>query len=211
MKVIATNIGKPTTIIWNGKKEQTGIYKYPTSTPLYLGKDDVKEDSVIERRHHGGEYKACYLYSADQYPYWKKLYKDLSWDWGMFGENLTIAGLDESEIRIGNIYKIGTATVQISLPREPCYKLGIRFGNQNILKQFIDFGHSGTYVKVLEEGIVKEGDTMELIEQSTSSLTVQELYHQFFTRNKNIEILKMAIENKALPIRKREKLKKYLI
>ena len=134
MKVISTNLGKRTKIIWNGKETMTGIYKYPVEQPLYLDTDDVQGDTVVDRKYHGGTYKACYLFSADNYPYWKEKYPLLDWDWGMFGENLTIEGLDESQVSIGSTYKLGNALVQITQPREPCYKLGIRFGNQDILK-----------------------------------------------------------------------------
>ncbi len=145
MKVISTNIGKPTTIHWNGKEEQTGIFKYPTNEALYLGKTDVTKDTVIDRKHHAGINKACYLFSLDHYPYWKKMYPKLKWDWGMFGENLTIEGLNEAEIRIGDIFKIGNALIQVSQPREPCYKLGVRFGTQEILRQFIDHGFPSNF------------------------------------------------------------------
>jgi MOSC domain-containing protein YiiM len=93
MKVISTNIGDAVTFEWNGATEQTGIFKYPTSKSLFLTKNDVKDDTVIDRVHHGGTNKACYLFSADYYDYWKNLYPNLKWDWGMFGENLTVEGL----------------------------------------------------------------------------------------------------------------------
>jgi len=210
MKIISTNIGLPTTIYWNGSDEQTGIYKHPCSEPLHLGKTDVAKDTVIDRKHHGGIDKACYLFSSDYYNYWKGLYPDLKWNWGMFGENLTIEGLDESQIRIGDIYEIGTATVQISQPREPCYKLGIRFGDNNILKQFIDHGHPGTYVRILEEGAVKKDDVLQLVEQSKNELTVKQFYELLFTRQKDLNIVKLAIENIALPAYKRERLRKFI-
>lgn len=210
MKVIATNIGKPVTFTWNNKEEQTGIFKYPVSKPLVLQKNDVANDTVIDRKHHGGEHKACYLFSADNYPYWKNLYPDLEWDWGMFGENLTVEGLDESVIRVGNIYKVGKALVQVSQPREPCYKLGVRFKNQAILKQFIDHGFPGTYVRVLEEGEVKNGDTFTLVEECTNPLTVKQFYDFLFEREKDTGILKLVLSNMSVPQKKRERLQKYL-
>ncbi len=210
MKVIATNIAKPTTIIWNGKEERTGIYKYPVKEPIYLGKCDVLKDTVIDRKHHGGINKACYLFSENNYAYWKNLYPNLDWDWGMFGENITIKDLDEATLRVGSIYKIGECKVQITAPREPCYKLGIRFGNQNILKKFIDHQSPGTYIKVLEEGYVKEGDTFLLLQESENSLTIKQLYHLLYTRDKNKELLKIAIDNPLLSESKKKKFKKYL-
>ncbi|MER3316768.1 MAG: MOSC domain-containing protein [Allomuricauda sp.] len=209
MKVISTNLGKPTKIIWNGKETKTGIYKSPIESPLFLDIEDVQGDSVVDRKYHGGTFKACYLFSANKYSYWKVKYPHLDWDWGMFGENLTIEGLDESQIRIGSTYKLGTALVQITQPREPCYKLGIRFGNQDILKQFKDHGFPGTYLRILEPGLVSVGDSMELVEESKSTLTVQQFYNLLFSKIKDQGVLELAIKNEALPLSKREKLKKW--
>lgn len=210
MNVIATNIGKPRVIFWNGKEETTGIFKYPTNGPIALQKESVVCDTIGNPKVHGGIHKACYLFSADYYPYWKEQYPELDWDWGMFGENLTIAGLDESHIRIGDIYKIGTTLVQVSQPREPCYKLGVRFGDQKILRQFITHRHPGTYVRVLEEGKVKTGDTVQLTERSLNPLSVQQCYDLFYAKEKNPDILKWAITNTALAQYKRDNLMKFI-
>ncbi len=210
MKVISTNLGKPTTIIWNGKEEQTGIFKNPTDTPITLLKEDVDNDIVIDRKHHGGINKACYLYASEQYEYWKELYPNLDWNWGMFGENITIKGLDESKIRIGDIYKIGTTLVQITQPREPCYKLGIRFQDQKILKQYIDHNFPGTYVKVLETGSVSTGDKMTLVTQSKNTLTINQYYEFLFAKVKDKKTIELILTNDALPDYKKERAKKYL-
>ena len=210
MKVISTNIGKATTFLWNGQEEQTGIFKYPTDEALFLGKMEVLKDTVIDREHHAGINKACYLFASDHYPYWRHLYPELEWNWGMFGENITLEGLDESTIRIGDIYNIGSALVQVSQPREPCYKLGVRFSNAKILKQFIDYGYSGTYVRILEEGFVKKEDQLILVEKSKNSLTVKECFQIILSKEKDPIILQKAINNDSLPEYKRERLKKYL-
>tara|TARA_R110002020_G_scaffold8407_3_gene33815 strand:+ start:3922 stop:4569 length:648 start_codon:yes stop_codon:yes gene_type:complete len=210
MKIISTNIGKATTFLWNGREEQTGIFKYPTDEPLFLSKMDVLKDTVIDREHHAGINKACYLFPSDYYPYWKGMYPELNWDWGMFGENLTVEGLDESIMRIGDIYKIGNAVVQVSQPREPCYKLGVRFGNAKILKEFIDYGYSGTYVRILEEGEVKNGDELILQEKSENTLTVKECFQIILAKQKDPVLLQKAINNPSLPEYKRDRLKKYV-
>ncbi len=210
MKITSTNIGVKTTIIWNRKEEETGIYKHPTKEALFLGKTDVLKDIVIDRKHHGGIYKACYLFSTNNYSYWQSLYPNLDWNWGMFGENLTVEGLNESKVRIGDIYKVGNALVQISQPREPCYKLGIRFKNQTILKQFIAHEHPGTYLRILKEGYVSINDTFTLVEQSKNELTTQQFFKLLYAKEKDKNILKLAITNDALPEYKREQLKKYL-
>ncbi len=210
MRIISTNIGNPTIILWNGKEEKTGIFKYPVSKPLFLGKTDVEKDTVIDRKHHAGINKACFLFSADEYPYWKKEYPNLDWDWGMFGENLTVEGLDESILRIGDIFKIGNATVQVSQPREPCYKLGVRFKDQNILKKYIEHGHPGTYVRVLEEGIVKIGDNLKLLEQSKNALTVNQFFRLLYAKKKSPEILRLFMANDSVPEYKKIRMQKYV-
>lgn len=210
MKIISTNIGEPTPITWNGQQTTTGIFKHPVNESITLETESVSADTISDRKVHGGIYKACYLFSSDRYPYWKEKYPELEWNWGMFGENLTVEGLNEATLRIGSIYKLGTALVQITQPREPCFKLGIRFGNQDILKEFIDHGFPGTYVKILEVGQVKTGDVMELVEESQNTLTTQEFYHLLFSRNKDKSIVEKAIKNEALPPHKRERLKRFL-
>lgn len=210
MQVASTNIAQPTTILYRGKKVVTGIYKTPTQQPIYLGKSDVKNDEVTDRKYHGGEFKACYLFSEDQYDYWKNLYPNLDWNWGMFGENLTVNGLDETKIVIGAIYKIGSALVQVTQPREPCFKLGVKFGSQKVVKQFVNHGFPGTYIRVLEEGFVQTGDVFTLIESAKNSLTTHQFYNLLFSKDKNQEHLALAIENDALPARKKEKLRAFI-
>lgn len=210
MKIIATNIGRSTTVHWRGKTLQTGIFKYPVDKPIRLESEIVADDVIADRRVHGGLFKACYLFSAEAYPHWKAKYPDLDWNWGMFGENLTVEGLDETELKIGSIYSLGSALVQITQPREPCFKLGIRFGSQKIVKEFIEHGRPGTYVKVLREGSVQKGDAMNLQEEPKSSLTTKQFFELLFAKEKDIDLVRQAVENDALPMKKRERLRKVL-
>lgn len=208
MKIRSTNLGTTTTFLWNGKEEATGIFKHPTETPLFLGKTDVRNDTVIDRVHHAGENKACYLFSSEEYAYWKPLYPHLEWNWGMFGENLTVDGLDESQMRVGDIYRIGDALVQVSQPREPCYKLGVRFGDAKIIKQFVKRIKPGTYVRILKEGSVKVGDDLILEEQSANTLSVQQFYRLLLEKEKDPILLRLALDNTAVPAYKKERLAK---
>jgi len=210
MLIISTNIARPKIIIWNGKQVTTGIYKTPVNQAIYLEKEQVKGDEISDRNVHGGEYKACYLFSADHYPYWKNLYPNLEWEWGMLGENLTVKGLDENKIYIGNIYRIGSALIQITQPREPCFKFGVKFGTQDVLKQFIEHGRPGTYVRVLEEGFVDINDRFELVEQAKNSLTISQFFNLLFEKTKNQEHLRLALNNDALPNRKKIKLAQFI-
>ncbi|MBT8266795.1 MAG: MOSC domain-containing protein [Bacteroidia bacterium] len=206
MKVIATNIGTPTIIRWQQKDEQTGIFKHPVEGPIWLEASQVSNDTVSDRKHHGGIYKACYLFSSDNYKYWRQLYPDLSWNWGMFGENITLEGMSEADLNIGSKYQLGNAVVQITIPREPCYKLGIRFNDQKIIDQFIDHGHPGTYVRVLKEGEVKKGDIFSIIEEVSNSISIADLYTLLYAKEPRQEILNTALSCEYLPERTRKKL-----
>lgn len=175
MKIISTNIAEARIIEWQGKQVPTGLFKFGVDKGIFLGKEDVKHDNVMDRRYHGGIDKACYLYSADHYQYWQKIYPDLELPWGMFGENLTVEGLHEKEINIGDTYKIGKAVVQVTQPRQPCFKLQFRFNDHNIVRQFVDSGFSGVYVRILEKGHINPGDRMQLIDKKPS-LSIHEVY-----------------------------------
>ena len=193
MKVISTNIAKPTTIEWRGQTVETGIYKYEVESPIFLGSEDVENDHVIDRRYHGGFDKACYLYSADHYPFWQKKYPNLDWKWGMFGENLTISGLNESGIRIGDRFQIGNTVVQVTQPRQPCFKLGIRFGDQSVVTDFWALPYPGVYMRVLLPGEVKTGDEMVLMESDPDSLPVSQVFSIFHRNRKDSELMQRAI------------------
>jgi len=210
MKVISTNIAQPNTFTWNGKEVTTGIYKKPTDVPIYLGKEDVRGDEVSDRRVHGGAYKACYLFSANHYPYWRNLYPNLDWTYGMLGENLTVEDLDEKQLYIGDIYKLGEALVQITIPREPCFKFAYKFETENVLQQFIDHGYPGTYIKVLEEGEVKTGDIFKLAESAKDSISIFQFFELLYAENKNKDHIELIINNKALPQRMKKRLKFFM-
>jgi len=193
MKIISTNIAKPTIIEWRGQKVETGIYKYAVEGPIFLGTADVVNDHVIDRRYHGGSDKACYLYSADHYPFWQNKYPNQDWKWGMFGENLTISGLNESEIRIGDRFRIGNAEVQVTQPRQPCFKLGVRFGDQSVVSDFWTLPYPGVYVRVLSQGEVQSGDEMILIERDPESLSVSQVFSIFHHNCSDLKLIQKAL------------------
>jgi MOSC domain-containing protein YiiM len=194
MKIISTNIGEPKTINWNGKEVTTGIFKYPVNQPIFLGSEDVENDHVIDRRYHGGVDKACYLYSADHYKYWQTLDPDLELPWGIFGENLTVEGLHEADVNIGDVFRIGEAVVQATQPRQPCFKLEFRFNDNQIVRKFIDSGFAGVYVRVIEKGLVKIGDSVELIERK-KSLTIHKIYELIYTDKVQREAVEQAVND----------------
>ncbi|HPF50767.1 MAG TPA: MOSC domain-containing protein [Draconibacterium sp.] len=188
MKIISTNIGEPRIFEFRGEEVKTGLFKHPVNDPIFLGEEDVVNDNVIDRRFHGGKDKACYLYSADHYKYWQNMYPELDFTWGMFGENLTVKGLHEADINIGDVFQIGEAVVQATQPRQPCFKLEFRFHDRQIIRKFVDSGFSGVYVRVLKKGAVKTGDSMTKID-NTSSVSIQKVFEWIYASEFNPQVI----------------------
>lgn len=176
MKLVSVNIGKIRTVLWNGKEVKTGIFKYPVNEAIYLDVENVKDDAVVDRRFHGGINKAVYGYSENNYAYFKELHPDLEWKYGMFGENLTFSELDEEKITVGSIFELGQSILQVTEPRQPCFKLGIRFNSPDIITQFWNSTKSGIYFKVLHAGLVKCNDELLLLKKLNSTPTIAEVF-----------------------------------
>lgn len=182
MKIIATCIGDRKEIDWKGKMVTTGIFKYPVEKPIFLNTEDVKGDAICNREYHGGVDQAVYGYSLKHYDYWKVLYPNLDWQYGMFGENLTIDDLDETKTHVGDTFKVGEAILEVTKPREPCMKLGVRFNNMKIVKQFWKQDFPGVYFKVIQTGNVKAGDVFEKIKSCSENLIIAEVYENKRTK-----------------------------
>lgn len=210
MKIQSVNIAKKREITLNGKTRFTGIYKNPVETSVFLGKEDVKNDDVVDRKHHGGENMAVYAFGKNNYPFFEKLYPNLNFENGMFGENLTIDNLNETKIKIGDTYQIGSAIIQVSQPRLPCSTLGYRFGSQKIVKQFLNTTFSGIYFRVLQEGETKKGDEFILIKTNENSLTLAEVFSLFTTNKTNIKMIEKALSLDLLSSRLKSDIRRKL-
>ena len=178
MKIISTNLGEKREIDWKGKTVTTGIFKYPVEKPIFLDTKDVKGDAICDREHHGGILQAVYGYSLKHYDYFKPLYPNLDWQHGIFGENLTIDDLDETQLHQGDTFKVGDAILEVSVQRNPCMKLGVRFNDMSIVKQFWNTTMCGVYFKVNQIGFVKAGDIFEQIKSCPENPTIAEIYKE---------------------------------
>ena len=207
MRVVSVNRGEVTTVDYKGTEVKTGIFKYPVDGSIFLGEADVEKDSVVDRRFHGGIDKAVYAYSLDHYPFWQNLYPELKWDYGMFGENLTIEGLDEASMLIGSTYQVGKAIIQVCQPRQPCMKLGIRFETQEVLKSFVNEQYSGVYFRVLKPGDVQVDDQLVLISKEEDSPSIADVYKLMYHRTDDSILVKKCLNCKFLPDNCKERVK----
>lgn len=171
MKIISINIAIPARVSLDGgpKKVRSGYFKTPVSQPVLLDYLGFEGDGVGDTRIHGGEDKAVCAYSADHFPYWTdKLQRKILP--GSFGENLSLLGMLETEINIGDIFEMGAAQVQVSQPRQPCHKLNKVFKDQSMACSIKTTGFSGYYFRVLKSGLVEPDALVKRIHKGTFSI-----------------------------------------
>jgi MOSC domain-containing protein YiiM len=176
VKIKSLQVGKPITVEFNGKQVTTSIFKDQINGPVMLKTLNIVGDAQADLSVHGGHDKALYAYALDIYPKWQVLRPNDTFTNGVFGENLSLDTLPEDKIFIGDIYKLGEAIVQVTQPRFPCYKLGVKFRDIKIIKQFMKLEHPGVYFRVLKEGLINIGDELKLVEQEKILLSVLELF-----------------------------------
>lgn len=173
MKLLSLNIGKPVEMDYQGKSISTGIYKKAVEGSVYLSAVNLDGDAQADLVNHGGPDKAICAYCSEHYPMWEeKLQRPLAY--GTFGENFTVAGLEESEVHIGDIFELGTVLLQISQPRQPCFKLGGKLSQPELPLWVQQTGCTGYYFRVLKEGHVAPGEAFRLVERHPAGVSVAE-------------------------------------
>ncbi|MGA7914161.1 MAG: MOSC domain-containing protein [Candidatus Acidiferrales bacterium] len=179
MKIQSLNVALPRLLAWQGQTFKTGIFKEPVQGPVMMRRLDLDGDRQADLSVHGGPYKAVYAYPMEHYSCWRKELPDMDLPWGAFGENLTTEGLDEAGTHIGDRFRIGAATVMVTQPRLPCFKLAAKFQRDDIVKRFLSSGRSGFYFSVVEEGMVAAGDPIERIHEDESRISVSDINNLF--------------------------------
>ncbi|OCT16749.1 hypothetical protein A8709_08800 [Paenibacillus pectinilyticus] len=197
MKITSINVGLPQTIQYQGKELTTGIYKTPVSSSLFVSKVQIEGDGQADLNFHGGVDKAICAYPEEHYVYWEKL-RGHELEAGTFGENLTIRGLQEHDICIGDTFAIDEVIVQVSQPRQPCHKLAKRMDWPEAALHVQETGYTGYYFRVLKEGYIAPDSEMRLIARDEKAVTVafanQIKYHDRF----NLEAVKRVAGIEAL-------------
>ena len=199
MKIISINVGLPRLVERNGEVVSTGIFKAPVSGRVNLRTLNLDGDRQADLSVHGGPQKAVYGYPFEHHDFWKRELPDIELSWGVFGENFTTEGMFETELNIGDRFRIGSAEVMVTQPRMPCYKLGIRFGRADIIKRFLVSERSGFYFSVLKEGDVGTGDEFLLIAKNLSGVKVVDVTRLYASEKKNVDLMRRAIATEALP------------
>jgi MOSC domain-containing protein YiiM len=162
MHVVSVNVGLPRVVEWHGRMVETAIWKEPLDGRVAMRGINLDGDGQADRRVHGGPDKAVYSYAAEDYAWWSdELGRTLGP--GTFGENLTLAGVDLSATEIGSRWRVGTALLEVTQPRFPCFKLGIRMGNAGFVQQFELAARFGAYFRIVEDGEVGAGDAIERV------------------------------------------------
>jgi MOSC domain-containing protein YiiM len=167
----------------------TGIFKSPVAGRVQARSLNLEGDRQADLSVHGGPDKAVYAYPAEHYAYWRAQLPELDIPLGMFGENFTVQGFHEAEVRLGDRLRIGSALFSVTQPRLPCYKLGIRFGRDEMVKRFQQSGRTGFYLRVIEEGEVGAGDPIEVVRKTENNLSVADvvsLYNNQETANREL-------------------------
>ena len=175
MRLISCNVGKPVLVPSNRGDVLTAIFKAPVDGPVKVRRLNLDGDRQADLTVHGGFHKAVYAYPSEHYPYWREELPDIGMPWGMFGENLTTEGLFEKDVHIGDRFRIGSALLEVTQPRMPCYKLALKFQRADMIKRFWKSGRSGFYFSVAEEGELQAGDSIELNRPGDPVVSITEL------------------------------------
>jgi MOSC domain-containing protein YiiM len=198
MKLLSVNVGLPREVQADGRTVLTSIFKSPVSGRVPIRGNNLAGDQQSDLKVHGGRAKAVYAYPSEHYAFWREQLPAVDLPWGRFGENLTIEGVLETDVHVGDRLRIGTAELVVTQPRMPCFKLGIRFDDPGMLKRFLDSRRSGFYLMVAKEGDVAAGDRIEVVERHAAAVSIRELLAMYVREAGDEERLRTVVDIPAL-------------
>ena len=202
MKLVSVSTGLPREVTWHGIPVTTGIFKRPVEGRVMLRKLNLDGDRQADLSVHGGEHKAAYCYPLEHYAYWKTQLPGRELPMAIFGENFTTNGLLEDSVHLGDRLSIGSAEVVVTQPRLPCYKLGIRFQADDMVKRFLASGRTGFYLAVVREGEVGASDEIEVTARDPNGVTISEITHLYVAKrysDDDVASVQRAVRVAALP------------
>ncbi len=210
MKLLSVNVSQPKDVAHNGKMIRTGIFKEPVKGRAWLRKLGLDGDGHGDLAVHGGIDKAVYAYPIEHYEHWKRELGRDELPYGQFGENFTVEGLLEEGVHIGDVFQIAGTQVQVTQPRVPCFKLGLKMGSATFPKHFLASKRSGFYLRVIAEGNVGAGDSIERIKIDPARLSIKEVHHLYYFDNLNRQGVTRVLDVRALSDSWRESFEGYL-
>jgi MOSC domain-containing protein YiiM len=208
VKVLSVNVGQPREVLWHGKPVTTGIFKEPVAGRVPLRRLNLDGDSQADLRVHGGPDKAVYAYPSEFYELWSRERPELELGPGTFGENLTLEGLLDDDVSVGDRFQIGTAELVVTQPRLPCFKLGLRMGRDEFVTEFLERGLLGFYLAVAREGEVAAGDAIVELQRDPRRFGVTEVARLYAADRDDVETMRLAADHDALPESWREYFRK---
>jgi MOSC domain-containing protein YiiM len=204
MKLIAVSVGLPQTVRWKGKSVTTSIFKYPVADRVLVRSLNIDGDRQADLTVHGGVDKAVYAYPVEHYPYWQQELPGVELPWGAFGENLSVQGLSETAVNIGDRLRIGTAELLVTQPRFPCFKLNLKFDRDDMVQRFLSSGLSGIYFAVEKEGEIGVGDAIEFISRDERNITLADIV-RIYRREADPDLVRRAVQVPALAAELRDR------
>ena len=198
MKLVSVQVGRPRTVQWHGKAVSTGIYKEPVAGRIMLHRHNLDGDQQADLTVHGGRDKAVYVYPVEHYVTWAQELGHSNFSFGQFGENFTVEGMLEETVCLGDSFRIGDARLEVTQPRVPCYKLGVKFGSMKFPKRFLASNRTGYYLRVLEEGEVGAGDSIERVKADPERMTIRQAVRLAFFEQKDVAMLEKSLRIRAL-------------
>jgi MOSC domain-containing protein YiiM len=199
MKVLSVNVGKRQEHEWRSLRVETAIFKSPVEGPVAVRKLNLEGDQQADLTVHGGLDKAVYAYPHEHYAYWQAQLPKYSLALGNFGENLTVEGLSEEGVHIGDQLQIGTTLFIVTQPRSPCYKLSVRFAREDMTKRFYESRRFGFYLRVLREGALQAGTNVTIVSQDANAVSVADVIRLFTGDSHDRDLLDRALKVSALP------------
>jgi len=199
MKVVSVNVGEPQEHEWRGQRVRTAIFKSAVEGSVAVAKLNLEGDAQADLTVHGGLDKAVYAYPHEHYAYWQSQLPDYALALGNFGENLTVEGLSEETIHIGDRLQIGSALFTVTQPRSPCYKLGVRFNRDDMTRRFYEGRRFGFYLRVLREGALQAGVAVTVVGQDPNAVSVADVIRLFTGDSHDRALLGRALKLSSLP------------
>ena len=198
MQLLSVNVSKPKNVPYRGETLTTGIYKQPATGRVALRQLNLDGDGQADLNVHGGIHKAAYVYPFEHYAFWSERLGRDDFAYGQFGENFTTTGLLEDEVYIGDVYRVGSALVEVTQPRVPCFKLAHKIGEPTFVKQFMQAERTGFYLRVVQEGEVGAGDTIERVQFGPEQMSVRHSFRLLYVDHADLSEVERAHDLAAL-------------